>query len=62
MIKANIDGFFTSANSRSEIGGIFQDDQSTLLLHFRKSIEAKSIIHAEIMAIREVFLVAIAFR
>lgn len=60
IIKVNTDRSFTTGFTHGGNGGIFHDDQINPLLHFGKQTDAKSGIHAEILAIKEGFLIASA--
>lgn len=61
-IKVNVDGSFSSMSGASGIGGVFRDHLGTVLLHFAKHVKADSTIHAEILAIKDGFLIAAASR
>lgn len=57
MNKVNTNGSFNSTRGLSGIGGIFCNDQSNLLLYFGKNIMGQLAIHAQILALKEGFLI-----
>ena len=60
MIKVIVDGFFLSEQGRSRVGGIFQNHETRILLHFGKQIRVDSAIYAEVLVIYEGLFVATA--
>lgn len=61
-IKINADGSFLVDTRRSGIGGIFRNHLGHTVLLFCKEILADSVVHSEILAIREDLLLPTASR
>lgn len=59
-LKINVGKSFSLVSSG--IAGVFRNHLGALLLHFAKHVETDSVIHAEVLAIHEEFLIAVASR
>lgn len=58
QIKVNIDVSFLGGTGRGGIGGIFRNSNGRVLIQFGKQVSTDSVVHAEIMALREGLVVA----
>lgn len=61
-INVNTNGSFINGFTHGGIGGFFQDNQRNPLLHFEKHGGIDSVIHTEILAIRDGLLIVVASR
>lgn len=62
IIKVNVDSSFSVESGSSRIDSVLRDHFGNIILYFGKYVSVESVVHVEILAIREGLLIAPTFR
>lgn len=58
----NVDGSFLGSSGRWGVRGLIRDSKGNILIQFRKEVNMDLVVHAEVLALNEGLIVAVASR